>query len=75
MTAPFPCRPRETVELLAWRVTDDNYQQVTDWVSGTGLSDTAPPVEPGDYVLRGITGKFFRCTPAVFEETYEVINR
>mgnify|MGYP003409105752 FL=1 len=28
----------------------------------------------GDYVIRGVQGEFYPCTPDIFEETYEIVD-
>ncbi|WP_074293598.1 hypothetical protein [Mycobacteroides abscessus] len=32
-------------------------------------------VDPGDWIVRGIDGKFTRCSPDVFELTHELTNQ
>ncbi|RKQ36223.1 hypothetical protein [Kocuria tytonis] len=32
-------------------------------------------VNPGDYVIRGVAGKFYPCKPHVFAESYEEVSR
>ncbi len=31
-------------------------------------------VDPGDWIVRGIDGKFTRCSPEVFELTHESVG-
>lgn len=28
----------------------------------------------GDYIIKGITGKFFPCNPDIFNETYDIVE-
>jgi hypothetical protein len=29
----------------------------------------------GDYIIKGVAGEFYPCAPAIFEKTYEVIEK
>lgn len=31
-------------------------------------------VDPGDWIIRGVTGEFYPCKPAVFDATYEAVT-
>lgn len=83
MTGPETCRPNPVPELQWWRVTKDNYLEVARWAGAlhcvaadrtillAQANGQHAMVRPGDYVLRGVTGKFFRCTAEEFTENYE----
>lgn len=85
---PGPRRYRPLVEVEAWQVTADNVRAVAKWAAGdywagSGLhcvwledEDTGgqQQVRPGEYVVRGVTGRFFKVTEAEFGETYEEIQ-
>ena len=29
---------------------------------------------PGDWIIKGIKGEFYHCSPDIFEETYEAVD-
>jgi hypothetical protein len=80
---PQRYRTRATVE--AWQVTEDNVASVAQWAGGEfwGMrgsecvwledeeTDTQQRVRPGAYVVRGVTGRFFRVDAEGFADNYE----
>lgn len=38
------------------------------------LHNTWVGVKEGQYIIKGVTGEFYPCAPAVFDATYELVN-
>jgi hypothetical protein len=79
---------KKPVEVEAMFFTENKAKEISDWCNGLLVSrgeNTQPFIQImtlegimtarlGDYIIKGVYGEFYSCTPAVFEKTYEVIN-
>lgn len=51
-----------------------------DWSSGQNGSIEIKTLEgtmtaqPGDWIIKGVSGEFYPCKPDIFEKTYEAAN-
>lgn len=76
---------KKPITIEAVRLTFDNLSTVKEWCGGqtwsrppmraiTGISITTlagkMDVEFGDWVIKGVEGEFYPCTPDIFEATY-----
>lgn len=78
---------KKPVAVQAFRLEEDNAEEVANWcggqpveltfIPGEGVGVEIPTLEgtmtaiPGDYVIRGVKGEFYPCKPDIFEETYD----
>lgn len=76
------------VQVQAVRATTDNLQEISDWITGHGgatqlgngqliIQTLEGPftVRPGDEVIRGLAGEFYRHEGGeFFEKAYEEIS-
>lgn len=79
---------KKPVALKAWQVTSGNLEMVAAWCEGqVGRSSTGPFVivhsldgegsrkaHPGDWVVQGTRGEFWRVREDIFAETYEAVS-
>lgn len=90
MMAPITVEPREPIELQAWQVTRENAEDVASWADGRyrKFSNLGPRVllrvddpndldiaEPGDYVVRGVTGRVWALPAEEFHATYVEVEK
>lgn len=75
---PWDGTEESTVGIVAWAASYGNPKLVTGQsVDGgpwqlTVLTLNGPvPVNPGEWVIRGMADEFYPCDPAVFEAKYE----
>lgn len=75
---------KKPIKIQSAKATPDNMHQVLDWITGHGHAATLGvdqliiqtlegpfTVRPGDYVLRGVRGEFYRCDAEIYEESYD----
>lgn len=79
---------KKPVEVEAMQLLDSNAPIVAKWCKGLLLKrdDNAEPsiqiitlegvmtARLRDYIIRGVHGEFYPVAPAIFEQTYEVIE-
>lgn len=81
MNGPFPIRKRpETAEAI--RYDGSNGAEVVAWANGTAYIDDDGLVirtdrgetlaQPGDFIIRGLVGEVYPCTPAAFGYGWEL---
>lgn len=74
-------KPMEVQSVLA---SEDNMALIVEWITSSGhaahlgngqltIQTYEGPftVRPGDYVMRGIRGEFYRCDPEIYTESYD----
>ena len=78
------CRKTATVE--AFELTHENFSEVNTWTgnkmsireSGAivieTLEGTMENIVPGDFIMKGARGEFYRCARDIFLETYEFVD-
>jgi hypothetical protein len=80
---------KKPVEVEAWMLTEDNAGMLADWCKGLLIKrgDNFEPsiqimtlegvmtARKGDWIIKGVAGEFYPCAPAIFEKTYEVIEK
>lgn len=73
------------VDKQAAHATTDNLAEIVAWIQTEGGAATLGngqltiqtlegpfTVRPGDVVLRGVAGEFYRCDPEIYKTSYEV---
>jgi hypothetical protein len=86
ISGPTTVRVVSPAELLAWQLTADNISTVAAWADNAPYSagdDGEPAVlwlsgEPahlGDWVMRGILGKYFVADPEFYAQHYAPVAR
>ncbi len=79
---------KKPVEVEVMQLLDSNAPIVADWCNGLLLKreDNAEPsiqiitlegvmtARLRDYIIKGVYGEFYPVAPAIFEQTYEVIE-
>jgi len=79
---------KKPVEVEAMQLLDSNADIVAKWCNGLSLrrEDNAEPsiqiitlegvmtARLRDYIIKGVYGEFYPVAPAIFEQTYEVIE-
>lgn len=79
---------KKPVEVEAMRLLDSNATIVAEWCKGLLVrrEDNAEPsiqimtlegvmtARLKDYIIKGVHGEFYPVAPAIFEQTYEVIE-
>ena len=80
---PYYCKKPIPVE--ARQYTGDNFIELRDWSENAIATDDYSnnvfvatlegPVffNEGDYIIKGVRGKFYPCQKDIFEETYEEV--
>jgi hypothetical protein len=74
---------RNVEDVMFARASVDNLAQIVDWIEDSGHHavlgngqviiqslDGPATIRPGDYVIRGKRGEFYRCDSEVFSEDY-----
>jgi hypothetical protein len=77
------CRTKP-VEVQSVKASTDNLGQIVNWIKDEGhhavlgdgqfiIQTMEGPftVRPGDYVMRGIQGEFYRCDPEIYAASYD----
>jgi len=79
---------KKPVEIEAHRLTIENYDFVAKWCKGVLIKrdDNFEPyiqimtlegvmtARLHDYIIKGVAGEFYPCAPAIFDQTYEIID-
>ena len=74
---------KKPMKVEAFQLTEDNAGVLADWCKGLLVGgniqimslDGVKTARQGDYIIKGVTGDFYSCSPAVFERAYEVISK
>lgn len=74
---PIPVEARQYtgdnfIELQFW---SENNVAMDDYSNNVFVATLEGPIffDEGDYVIKGVHGKFYPCQKVVFEETYEEV--
>ncbi|HEX8321623.1 hypothetical protein [Longimicrobium sp.] len=75
---------KKPVEIQSVKATTDNLREIVEWIEGNNhaavlgegqliIQTLEGPftVRPGDYVMRGIRGEFYRCDAEIYSESYD----
>ena len=79
---------KKPVEIEAIQFNGWNFGEITDWMLGiTGIYPSCyketmvietlegnMTANVGDYIIKGVQGEFYPCKPAIFEQTYELVE-
>lgn len=78
---------KKPIQVQAVQWTGDNYEEIANFVGRIGFpcsfdkdSVIIETLEndyyaiKGDWIIRGIDGKFYLCDPDIFEKTYEEVK-
>jgi len=75
---------KKPVEVEAMHFTSENLQEVSNWCNGLIVgSNTYMQIMTlegvmtarlGDYIIKGVHGEYYPCSPEIFNMTYEVID-
>lgn len=77
---------KKPIEIEAVQWTGDNIVEVKKFAEGhigtyshssriaVSTTEGRSFAYPGDYIIKGINGKFYPCEPDIFEKTYEEIK-
>jgi len=83
MSDKYPQKCRKIAIVEAFELTRDNFDEVNAWTggkmhireSGAIVIDTLEGVMeniiPGDFIMKGVAGEFYRCARQQFLDTYE----
>ena len=79
---------KKPVVIEAMQITDDNKDQVFNWVTCNKYADFDSEENPilkiqtlegdmvanlNDYIIKGVNGEFYPCKPDIFDKTYEKV--
>lgn len=79
---------KKPVEVEAFKLTQDNAGILADWCKGLLVKradnfessiqimtlEGVMTARQGDYIIKGVAGEFYPVAPAIFEQTYEVLD-
>jgi len=79
---------KKPVEVEAFQLTQDNAEVLSNWCNGLLVKrddnfeayiqiltlEGVMTARVNDYIIKGVAGEFYPCAPAIFEQTYEVID-
>jgi hypothetical protein len=74
---------KKPIKVEAFQLTENNAGMLADWCNGLLVNgniqimtlEGVKTARQNDYIIRGIAGEFFSCSPVVFEMNYEVISK
>ena len=74
---------KKPIKVEAFQLTQDNAGILADWCKGLLVGGNIQimslegviTARQGDYIIKGVTGDFYTCSPAVFDSAYEVITQ
>jgi len=75
---------KKPIEIQSAKATVENLPKIHEWIEGHGhhavlgadqliIQTMEGPftVRPGDFVMRGVRGEFYRCDAEIYKESYD----